>query len=45
MDLLRILEPISIMVLRLRSGAVDPLDDLSPFLLKAVGLDSVMKHT
>ena len=25
---------VSIMVLRLRSGAVDPCDDLSPFLLK-----------
>ena len=28
------------MVLWLRSGAVDPLDDLSPFLLKAAGLNS-----
>ena len=30
---------VSIMVLRLRSGAVDPRDDLSPFLLKVVGLN------
>ena len=29
---------VSNMVLWLRSGAVDPLDDLSPFLLKVVGL-------
>ena len=30
---------ISIMVLWLRSGAVDPFDDLSPLLLRAVGLN------
>ena len=31
---------VSNMVLWLRSGAVDPLDDLSPFLLKVDGLSS-----
>ena len=31
---------VSNMVLWLRSGAVDPLDDLSPFLLKVAGLNS-----
>ena len=31
---------VSIMVLRLRSGAVNLLDDFSPFLSKAAGLDS-----
>ena len=33
---------VPIMVLRLRGGAVDPLDNLSPFLLKAVGLNSAI---
>ena len=33
---------VPIMVLRLRGGAVDPLDDLSPFLLKADGLNSAI---
>ena len=28
---------VTIMVLRLRSGVVDPLNDLSPFLLKTAG--------
>ena len=36
---------VSIMVLRLWSGAVDPRDDLSPFLLKVVGLSSTKKHS
>ena len=36
---------VSIMVLRLRGGVVDPLSDLSPFLLKAVGLNLTIKHT
>ena len=34
---------VSDMILRLRSGAIDPRDDLSPFLLKVAGL-SLTKH-
>ena len=36
---------VSIMVLWLQSGVVDPSDDLSPFLLKVVGLSSTKKHS
>ena len=32
---------VSNMVLRLRSGTMDPRDDLSPFLLKIVGLSTI----
>lgn len=34
-----------IMVLRLQSRAINPRDDLSPFLLKAVGLNLTIKHS